>query len=153
MPLEIAIEKITENKIAGKIIWDSVSARDALAAALYSVDWHREFLNRNAYFLTPSDFILKILTLKSPIEEKYETWNSLLYQGKPAVIANFKKERNLATVICFEEFSIGETILGQKISEGKSEEMKLKIVAEEALSSLVEKGLDGSITRRYTVGT
>ncbi len=153
LPLEIAIEKITENKIAGKIIWDSVSARDALAAALYSVDWHREFLNRNAYFLTPSDFILKILTLKSPIEEKYETWNSLLYQGKPAVIANFKKERNLATVICFEEFSIGETILGQKISEGKSEEMKLKIVAEEALSSLVEKGLDGSITRRYTVGT
>ncbi len=151
LPVEIEVKKITKNKIAGEIIWDSVTARDALAAALYSVDWHREFLTRNAYFLTPSDFILKILTLKSPIEEKYQKWNSLLYQGKPAVIANFKKEKNLATVICFEEFLIGENIFGKKISEQKSEEVMFKIIAQEALSSMVEKGLDGSITRRYTV--
>lgn len=151
LSMEIVVEQIEDNKISGTIIWDQVETRDQLAKALYSVDWHREYLNRNAYFLTPSDLLIKILTKKSPIENKYKEWNSLLCQGKPAVIAEFVKEKNLATMICFEEFALGGILSGQRIFNQRSEKIDLKIIAEEALSSLVERGLDGSITRRYLV--
>lgn len=146
LELKIKIEEISKNKISGKIIWDSEEKRDDLARAIYSVDWHREFLNRHAYFLTPSD-----LFLKSPIEQKYKNWSSLAYQDKPAVIAEFKKQKNLATIIAFEEIEQGAEINGTRINKLGAEKIKMKIIAEESLSSLVEKGLDGSITRRYTV--
>jgi len=187
LPLEVKIEKISGKIFEGKIIWNSVESRDDLANAIYSVDWHREFLNRNAYFLTPSDcllnqirlvsnlgkfliatqrvnrcirnnfFVLRKLKFFSQIEcklpnwQKYQAWNSLLYQGKTAVIANFLAQKNLATVIVFEELPIGSKICGYKISDVAVEEISLKILQEESLSSLVENGLDGSIVRRYTV--
>lgn len=151
LKLRILIEKVQQKNIGGKIIWDSVKSRDLLTQAIYSIDWHREFLNRNAYFLTPSDFLLKILTLKSPIEQKYESWNSLLYQGKMAVIGDFKKEKNLASLIVFEELKIGAAFSGVRITKTGSEIVILKILQEEPLSSLVEKGLDGASVRRYSV--
>lgn len=151
LALQILVEKICENKIAGKIIWQNMESRDLLAQALYSVDWHREYRNRDAYFLTPSDFVLKILTRKSPIQNKYEEWNSLLYQGKPAIISTqLKEDANSATIVCFEKLEIGAKIFGQKILAEKIQNIQMKVVDEESLSSLVEKGLDGAVTRRYT---
>ena len=148
--LEIQIEKISGKNIAGTIIWNSVQERDDLARAIYSIDWHREFINRNAYFLTPSDFLLKIFTLNSPIIQKYGKWNVLLYQGKTAVTANFINQKDLVSIITFEELKIGSILRGSKIDEFGISEIKLEITNEENLSSLVEKGLDGSIIWRYT---
>lgn len=149
--LEVKIKEISGKIISGDIIWHSENERDLLARAIYSVDWHREFRNRNAYFLTPSDSLLKLLRFKSPIPQKYKKWQSFLYAGKPAVIADLIEKENLASIIVFENLQIDEVIFGAAISDIDVREMKLKVVAEESLSSLVEKGLDGSIVRRYTV--
>lgn len=151
LEVEIEIEKIVGRNISGKIIWNSIEARDQLAEAIYSVDWHREFVNRHAYFLTPSDRLLKLFNFEVPNSPKYQEWNSLLYQGNPAVVANLIKQKNLGSIILFEEKKIGSVIAGLRISENKIEEVKLEILEEESLSSLVEKGLDGAVTWRYKV--
>jgi len=148
LTLQIIIKDISGNIFSAEIIRDET--QDDLVRALYSVDWHREFRSRNAYFITPSDFILKILTLKSPNPQKYKEWNSFLYNGKPSVIADFKKE-NGATIIVFEELKIGQELSGARIGLNFARNVTLKISAEENLSSLVEKGLDGAIVRRYSV--
>jgi len=151
LELEVRIKNISGKILSGEILWNSAKNRDDLAKALYSVDWHYEFKNRNAYFLTPSDFLLKILLFKSPNQRQYEEWHSFTYQGKMALIANFIKEKKRASIILFEEFAEGSNLNGVRISNNFAKEESLKIVKKETLSSLSNENLDGSIVRRYEV--
>jgi cellulose synthase/poly-beta-1,6-N-acetylglucosamine synthase-like glycosyltransferase len=151
LSLQIAVEEISNQEICGKIIWQNESDRDALQRAIYSVDWHREFRSRVAYFLTPSDLILKLFGVKSFGEKKYLSWDSFLYKGRPAMIANFIKEKTKATILLFDEIKIGSELEGVRINNSFFASNKIKIIAEENLSSLAIKGLDGASVRRYSV--
>jgi cellulose synthase (UDP-forming) len=151
LDLTIKVEKKSSQNVEGKIIWSSNQDRDDLARALYFVEWRREFLNRNFTPLAPSDFLKNIVKAKPFSQKKYETWNSFLYQEKPAVMGIFTKDKNSGSIIVFEELKVGSELVGSVISDIAVKKVRLKIIAEEALSSLLEKGFDGSTIRRYTV--
>lgn len=50
--------------IEARFVWPGDAPDDALVSALYSVDWHREFRFREAYFLTPIETIGSLLRLR-----------------------------------------------------------------------------------------
>lgn len=144
------IENISQNVFCGKIIWDLSERREDLIRALYSINWHYEFLKRDAYFLTPSDLLLKIFG-HNPHKERYKTWHSFLYEGKMALIANSSNQKKQASIILFEEKLSDSVIRGIRISEEKIWPENLKIINQENISLLAAKGLDGAVVRRYNV--
>jgi cellulose synthase/poly-beta-1,6-N-acetylglucosamine synthase-like glycosyltransferase len=150
LQLAIQIKNISRNIFCGKIIWDLSENRDDLIRALYSINWHYEFQQRDAYFLTPSDFLLKIFGY-NPFKEKYQTWHSFLYDGKMALIANFSEKEKQASIILFEEIKCDSVINGIRISKEKIWCENLKIINQENISLLAAKGLDGALVRRYNV--
>jgi cellulose synthase/poly-beta-1,6-N-acetylglucosamine synthase-like glycosyltransferase len=158
LPLRLLVESTDGRKIEGALIWASERLRDQLANGLYSVDWHREFLHRTAYFATPSDIVLSYLLLQSPLERKYGLWQALLYSldgsgqsGNFGVMGNILAEKGYASLITFQNLRPGDKSSGMIFSDSGTSPLRFEIVDEEPLSSLVRKGLDGAYVRRYRV--
>jgi cellulose synthase (UDP-forming) len=157
LPVKIAIERTEGQEIEGRLIFDSAARRDQLANGLYSVDWHREFLHRAAYFLTPSDLLLRFLRLRPPLQDDHGPWQATLCSGEGAqkfyaIMLKFKRLTGLGSLITFTNLSVGEEIVGELFSkDGCLEPVRAVIVGEEPLSSLVNKGLDGASVVRYKV--
>ena len=158
LPVRVAVERVDGRTVEGKLVFESEKQRDMLANGLYSVDWHREFMPRTAYFLTPSDLILKWLGHPDPQERPTGAWRAVLCQrdgqGASAVygiMAKHKKDPTTASLLTFKVLATGEEILGTVFSDGRTESLRCRVTGIEPLSSLVEKGLDGAIPARYTV--
>lgn len=57
---DIAILRTEAGYLEGGFLWESEAERDRLAATLYSIGWQRELQHHHAYFLTPSDLIVRL---------------------------------------------------------------------------------------------
>ena len=57
---DIAILRKEAGYLEGRFLWESEAKRDRLAATLYSIGWQRELQHHHAYFLTPSDLIVRL---------------------------------------------------------------------------------------------
>lgn len=141
--------------IEARLQWQDEQSRDALAASLYSVDWHREFQHRNAYFLTPSDLVIACVTLRSPTTSPPQDWHAVLLENqvghKYYGIVSRRRNNNAASLIVFTELASESSYNILNFSGKETSPSKLKIKNEECLHSLVQQGLDGAIARRYSV--
>lgn len=158
LPVKVAVERVEGRTVEGKLVFDSERQRDMLANGLYSVDWHREFQPRSAYFLTPSDFLLKWLHLGIPQPEEHAAWHAVVQQdggegssGNYGIMANLKRYPQAASLLTFQKFQIGDAVSGLRFCDGVLESFRCLVTGTEPLSSLVEKGLDGAVPARYRV--
>lgn len=139
--------------IEARLLWRDEKSRDALAASLYSVDWHREFLHRNAYFLTPSDIVSACLTLRSPRAAPQHDWHAVLVENgdgyKNYGILSRLHSNSAASLIVFNALAAGKRYGILEFSGKNILPAKLEITGDEPLHSLVQEGLDGAIARRY----
>jgi cellulose synthase/poly-beta-1,6-N-acetylglucosamine synthase-like glycosyltransferase len=160
LPLKLRAEKISGGAVEGHLAWEGEAQRDKLAAALYSCDWHREFLTRNAYFVTPSDVLLSCIRLESPFTVKYGEWQAALLEipaGNPpaeklyAIAAPLKKDPGRGSLVTFGYFAPGTRMTARLFTAGGLKDAIFDIMEEEAVSSLIQKGLDGATPRRYAI--
>jgi hypothetical protein len=155
LALKIAVESVKGREIEGHLIWPSARQQDELANGLYSVDWHREFLHRTAYFPTPSDIVLSYLLLQSPLEKKQGRWQAVLFGNMASgsmqygIMADTLNEKGSASLITFRNFAPGDKTTGLVFSEDGTAPIEFTVADEEPLASLVQKGLDGASVRRY----
>lgn len=158
LAVKVEVEMANGRDIEGRLVFDSMEQRDKLANGLYSVDWHREFLHRVAYFLTPSDVIMDCLRMRSPLQTEYGPWQAVLYgeQGKDepqvfAIMANLTESPGYASLIAFQDIEPGSHVSGVQFTDNKLQPFNGLVTGHEPLSSLVDKGLDGAVVRRYRV--
>jgi hypothetical protein len=155
LDLQVKIEKYANQTIEASILWSDVAARDQLAKSLYSVDWHREFLNRNAYFSTPSDGVMKLFKPAKNIQPKPNTWNSVLYNGGNdqlcGVIADLPNNKTQSVFITFKKLEQNRSYNGIELRDAAPNPTQFTIIKEVPISSLVRKGLDQSVVRKYLI--
>ena len=156
LALKIHIENTNEKggtqTICGKLIWDSATMRDKLANSLYSVDWHREFLHRNAHFKTPIDILLACFKLSRTPEKKHE-WHAILLNNTDGTniygIVSATKNSKIASLIIFSELARGQHYKAIIFKNGGYSTVTIEVKEPEVLHSLAEVGLDGARPRRY----
>jgi hypothetical protein len=148
-----------ESILKGKIDWEGQEAKDKFMKTLLSLDWQREIINRNAYFLTPLEFIQKVLTFKNPFKVVDHRWkpaildadedrNKLPVFMSDQIIRKVKEEIFFEhQLLTFREFEIGENIEISKTSGSQS--LLYKILEQIPVDSLGEKGLDGACMGKY----
>jgi cellulose synthase (UDP-forming) len=161
LQLTLRVENITQenggNTVAGSLIWTSAADRDQLANGLYSVDWHREFLHRSAYFLTPSDLLLSCLRLHPVSAHNNNDWQAVLLQTGGDGFTDYgiliRRPDRRQSLIVFSALQQGQHYNIMAFTKDGTSHSAIKVAAEEHLHSLVEKGLDGAAPHRYIVTT
>lgn len=147
------ISKTNLTKIEGDIIWNKESDKDRFANNLYSIDWHREFIHRNAYFVTLYDLIAKIFERQKDRQPHNRNWNALQLKldggRKYGIIQSISKKEKYVSGILFSSFNNGTNIKAEIFDAEKTHEKHFRIVKREYLSSLAEKGLNGMTPYRY----
>jgi hypothetical protein len=141
-------------QLEGELIWRDPQVCDRLMRSLYSVDWHREFMHRNALFATPLEVLGRLLTFRWPFSLELPTWSPALFRdrtsGGPAlaVIAPDKNRRH-AALLAFQALNPGKVITVTVLGPDTIEIWRTRIAGPEQQRSLASKGLDGAIVRRF----
>lgn len=157
-PLRLAmrIDKTSGRSVEGSLLWDSPQQRDRLANGLYSVDWHREFLHRNAYFLTPSDVALSWLKLQPSQGISFNNWQAVLLETEGrgrlyGVMSRKTGDSSAAALVTFGYLHPDAEYMARLFSDTETKPLKIRVMEEEPVSSLVKQGLDGVEPRRYAL--
>ncbi len=155
LALKVAVERCSGREVEGRFVFESDAQRDRLANSLYSVDWHREFLHRNAYFSTPSDLLLSCF--RPGGAKRRNDWRAVLYHdpespagGLSYAVMSLKGDNATASLITFGEIRIHSQLSGLTLSNGKAQPFHATVTAREPLASLAAKGLDGALVARYS---
>lgn len=165
LPVRMKIVSIRRGQssihVSGSILWSSEMARDQLAATLYSVDWHREFLHRPVAFATFMDWVGRLFSLKLLPSSfcQHRCSYALLFSenGSAAqsagVITAIAKPRNLedAVLLCAKPLDMTTRYHAVIISDQQVKTVSFKVKQPLAMSSLVVKNLDGIVMRKYRV--
>lgn len=145
----------------GELVWRDRATSDLLMRALYSVDWHREFMHRNAYFTTPLEAIGRVLTWRAPFPRRVPQWVPALYRDGVAphpsyAVVSIGHDGRAAEIIAFRDFAIGGLIEIELFGQSGTDDQAILITQAEPLRSLTHTGLDGAQVHRYrgkVVGT
>ena len=154
-PLEMIMEVTDDGKdhCSGPLRWSSTEARDQLAASLYSVDWHREFLHRNAEFLAPSDLLLGLGRRRQP----RMSWHAVLLQDDAfstspyGVLVESDRPGEKSSLITFTPLQEGAEQELLIFRPHGTSPARASISKGVGLQSLAAKGLDGAKPHRYEV--
>jgi len=124
-----------------------------LVQSLHSVDWHREFMHRQAHFLTPLEALYRLLLLRSPIAPRV-AWDPALYRntashGWNCAIVGSGAASAEATVLAFRPMQPGQIIELLRFKTSAVDFEPVRILGPEPLRSLSAAGLDGTIIHRY----
>ncbi len=150
----LKIENISKDLVSGLILWEDNNQRDILANSLYSIDWHREFFNRNSFFLTPLEFIKSILFFTWIKNKPQKNWNATLIKqnetiSKYALIRQLNKSEG--TLICFNKQELQNHSNAIIIKENNFQEISFCIENREEFGCLSTIGLDGVEAYKYKV--
>ena len=123
-----------------------------LADALYSVDWHREFLHRYAFFATPLS-VLKRLLLRQRAEPT-PTWSPALCRDADTghlacAIVGIEPQQKTAILIAFHPMPIGREVTLQILGESQVFAHAARVLVREDLRSLGGRGLDSVVPQKY----
>mgnify|MGYP003142035191 CR=1 FL=1 len=140
--------------------WETAQAKDQLAAALYSVDWQKEFQAHNSYFLTLWDMVAWLFGESR--NERVVTradWTPLLVESSAnddatshfGMLSCPLDESGEASLIAFRPFALGQVVSGHILSPEGLVGCRLEITGAEPLSTLATKGVDGAVLARYLV--
>ena len=140
--------------IEGNFVWASDQSRDRLMRSLYSIDWHREFMHRQAFFSTPLDVLGRLLTLRAPFDESAPTWAPALCRSggtvDPALaIVGIGSDARTATLIAFHPFRPDTVVIIEMLGANGPETLLLRVLRQEPLHSLASRGLDGATVWKY----
>ncbi len=155
LSVKVAVENVEGRDIEGRLLFSSQAQADQLGNGLYSVDWHREFLHRNAYFPTPSDVLLRWLGLQSRQHWRYP-WHAMLYHevkegagtASYAIVSMFDNKTE-ASFIAFNEIEENVQVTGLVFADDGMRTLRAIVIGREPLSSLTPHGLDGAVVSRY----
>ncbi len=165
LDIALKIEKTEVNKsgntlIEGSFEWgNSYEKRDVLANSLYSVDWHREFLDHQSYFSTPLDFLSRLFFINNKMdkEQSSKNWSPILLNkgdsNKPiySVISRFKKAPKNASLITFSDLKIGTEYTAQELASNFQQNISFKVIEQKPIASLSQKGLDGVEFKNFLI--
>jgi cellulose synthase (UDP-forming) len=133
--------------------WPDPRDQEQLMRSLYSVGWHREFLHRYAYFITPLELLGRLVTLTWSFRDLGLRWHPALYRHPISDEARYglvtRTEDGAHAVLAFEPLAPGTLMFMTVLGEAAVETMAIRITAERALKSLGAKGLDGAQVRSY----
>lgn len=131
--------------VSGALLFESQQQVDLLAQDIYSVDWHREIIQRNAYFAMASD---KLLGLFSKGKQAKPFHYSVLFDGQEhGVVVNGQK------LVTYKTLSPGQKLSIMKIE--KQDVSVLELMVSETLTSpnASLKGLNNQTFFLYEVST
>jgi cellulose synthase (UDP-forming) len=135
------------------IVWHNEQSRERLARSLYSIDWHREFMHRQAFFSTPLDVLGRVVRLRSPFDSGTATWGPALCRfssiGEPALGIIGIGPGALATLIAFRPIYPDTIVSVEMLGADGCRTLMVRILGPEPLNSLGSKGLDGAVVRKY----
>ncbi len=147
LTVDVDIEKIEPingvYKIAGRIIHGPQEDRDRLANDLYSVDWQRQFITRDAYFATLSDVVCSFFGTKL---KKPSHFHSVLLNNDTFGILSGNDK-----LITFSEYDEQNKIHAVKITSSENQSIKMIIQKKQPHSSTPERTLNRQITNVYDV--
>jgi len=158
--LKLKAEKVSRKGdaffVEGDLVWDNQAERDILANTLYSVDWHREFINRNAYFMTLYDIVMRLLGKKNDASQvKNKDWNAFLMNGAQekeyGIIEIPEKNSAVTSMIVFTECADGTEHVGLIYDAADTRDITFKIIKREPMATLATYGLDGAKAYRYQI--
>ncbi len=153
----VAIE-ISRSKELGRIdcdlVWAKAQARRRLAESLYSVDWHREFMHRHAFFTTPLEAIGRLLRLRRA-SRRDVAWSPALYRvpetGHLGYAVIDTADRGASTrMMAFRTIAPGRALDLHVLREDRITVQPIQVTGREPRRSLASKGLDGASTYQYT---
>ena len=164
--VDAVIDTILQNKPGGQVrvelsfLWDSPQEKDHLAAALYSVDWQKEFQAHNSYFYTLWDSVAWLFGENR--NERVATrgdWAPLLIESSAndedasnyGVLSYPLEADGAASLIAFRPFALGQVVGGHVLGSEGPLDCRLEIKGAEPLSTLATKGVDGASLARYLV--
>jgi cellulose synthase (UDP-forming) len=156
-PLDVDL-RITQwsavaREFQAELIWRDPTLAEVLMRALYSVDWHREFLHRNAYFTTPLEALGRMLTWRPPFPRRSPEWLPALCRDsatpQPFYSVVGPDEDGHADLIAFRALTPGELLETELYSPAGTVGRIIMIERPEALRSLTHAGLDGAQPHRY----
>ena len=145
--------------IEARILWDGQEVKDKFMQSLLSVEWQREILNRNIYFLTPLEFLENLVSFSNPLKRMNQKWQPAILEADtnegrlPMFICNningtgVNGDQNERDVITFKDFKVGETI---EITHSEDTVPAFYLIERKLpVDTLCYKGLDGAIIRKY----
>jgi cellulose synthase (UDP-forming) len=145
-----------DEQIECSLLWKDADDLERLTRSLYSVNWHREFMHRDAFFLTPTDFIGRILALKAPFRREPTQWCPVLYRTgdtkqRALGIVGRRPGRTEASFLAFKALDQGTSLTAEIPGSIGVETCELKVLSPEPIHSLAVRGLDGATVRRFSV--
>jgi len=159
LAVQMAVTNRGPGWFEGDLMWADRAGRDRLASALYSVNWHREYQVNVAYFLTPSDALLALFGQRLRRPPAARSWQPLLLQpgeggpdgAMPAIALNPALTGLETSIISFCPLVPGRAYAALSIDDQGERPARFEVLEESPISALPNKGLDGSVYRRYKV--
>jgi len=140
--------------------WISQDDRDQLARSLYSVDWHREFLHRNAYFLTPLEVLKKLMVWRQSKSRERVHWSGVLYRqagggdSKPslAILASPGTDNGSRLLMAFDDLDTGAQIDVEDFASSREAWARsYRVIDTVPMQTIARRGLDGTEFHKHTV--
>ncbi len=155
-PLTIKLataRRMDEGRIECDLVWRDPKQRDRLDLSLYSVDWHREYMHRDALFATPFEKLIRLLTLRAPFGPTRLEWRPGLYRaphsGETAfIVLGIERGRPTGSLLAFRPLADGDMAEIELFAESDVERRTVRVLEPQAAMA---PGLDGIATRRYGV--
>ncbi len=125
-----------------------------LADALYSVDWHREFLHRYAFFATPLNGLKRLFAgaRGTPTPSFSPALCREADTGQLAcAIVGIAPHGATAILIAFQPMPIGRRLALQILGENQVSAHTARILGREDLRSLGGRGRDSAVPQKYRV--
>lgn len=141
------IEKIKHKayKVSGKISCENQQEKDRLAQAIYAIDWHREIIQRNAYFATVSDRVIGLFKHKNKIEPF--SYAVLMDKGEHAVVVDNEK------LVTYRKMAFGQKLNTQKVEKHTVSSNQITVYEELNAPNTFLKGLNNKTFYLYKIST
>jgi hypothetical protein len=112
-------------------------------------------MHRDAFFLTPSDLLGRLLGMKWSPTRPATNWMPVLFgeikQGKCVGVIGSKRGGIESSLVTFHELDSGTVLPVQIFAVEGVQHRRIRVLARAQLHSLADRGLDGAVVRRYQV--
>lgn len=160
-PLAVQLHSFSragENLTEARFTWPDRTTSDRLADSLLSVDWHRNFIPRAAYFRTPLEFLGDVLLRRKPHKPRDDS------QGwQPVVLTVEKGESPVSRLgyvrplngesgvelVSFCELSGGNTVGIRKFCDTDATPSAIIVPERARTRPFAHQGLDGHAAKVY----
>lgn len=145
-----------EGGFVAALDWAHAADSDRLADVLYSVDWHRECLRREAYFLTPLESLAALFTLEWQ-RPRAPAWSGACYRNATNSIAYAMARLDPSgdqpdRLVAFEYLPAGTELQLSVLQAGAGvRQVRCRITGSAAAGARIDRNLDGTPVHIYGI--